>query len=578
MTRPGVGSYRMSSNGHPSPAVPAAPPEPVPVDGRPLTRREKFRLIVKVVELRLRFVALMAITGLGFAYWDTIANRYDKWMRPPADRHATATGIEFYCPMHPSVVQDEPGACPICGMPLAKRKKGEKAPLPEGVTARVRLNPARIAQAGIRTAEVGYAPLSRTLTTVGYVGFDERRLANVASKVPGRSRVETLYADFTGMVVKAGEPLAELYNPELALAVQELLLVRRSERASPPPQTVAARALLGDRIDMVRNSSDKLKRWGITQDQIDAILREGKADFKVPILSPIGGTLVKKNVVAGQEVGEGYPMFEVADLTHVWVQAQVFERQMGLVHEGQPAEATVEAFPGETFPGRLAFIQPTLDPSTRTVEVRFDLENPGNRLRPGMFASVTLKTPVAETPAFRSRLASGRRDGHQGHLASLTVEEQKNCPVTSLKLGAMGDPVSTEVEGRKVWTCCGDCPPKLKAQPAKYLARLEPPPRDEVLSVPESAVIDTGDRKVVYVEAEPGVFEGRAVVLGPRIGDRFPVLEGLAPGEKVAAAGTFLIDAESRLNPGTSSGGTPPAPAGDSSRSAVVPAASPHVH
>ena len=121
--------------------------------------------------------------------------------------------------------------------------------------------------------------------------------------------------------------------------------------------------------------------------------------------------------------------------------------------------------------------------------------------------------------------------------------------MTSLKLGSMGDPIAVEVEGRKIWTCCSDCPPKLKAEPAKYLARLAPPPRDEVLSVPESAVIDTGSRKIVYVESEPGVFEGREVVLGPRIGDRFPVLEGLAPGEKVAAAGAFLIDAESRLNP-----------------------------
>ena len=566
----------MSSTGHPGPADRAAPPELASVDGPSLTRWQKFRLVVKVVELRLRFVALMAITGLGFAYWDTIANRYDKWMRPQAERHAAASGIEHYCPMHPGVVQDEPGSCPICGMPLARRKKGEKAALPEGVIARVQLDSARIAQAGIRTAEVGYAPLSQTLTTVGNVGFDERRLANIASKVPGRSRVETLYADYTGKVVKAGEPLAELYNPELAQAVQELLIARRSERATAPPQSVAARALLGDRVDMVRLSSEKLKRWGITQGQVDAILVEGKADFKVPILSPIGGTVVRKNVVAGQEVGEGYTMFEVADLSHVWVQAQVFEHQMGLVREGQPAEATVEAFPGEAFPGRLAFIQPTVDPATRTVEVRFDLENPGNRLRPGMFASVTLRTPMAETPAFRSRVAAGRPAGHPGRLASLTAAEQGNCPVTSLKLGAMGDPISTEVDGRMVWTCCGACPPKLKAQPAKYLARLAPPPRDEVLSVPESAVVDTGDRKVVYVEAEPGVFEGRVVVLGPRTGDRFPVLDGLAPGEKVAAAGTFLIDAESRINPGTA--GTPPAPAETSARSAVAPSAPPHRH
>ena len=165
---------------------------------------------------------------------------------------------------------------------------------------------------------------------------------------------------------------------------------------------------------------------------------------------------------------------------------------------------------------------------------------------------------------------------------SPTVEEQKICPVTGAKLGSMGDPIAVEVEGRQVWTCCPACPPKLKAQPAKYLARLEPPPRDEVLSVPESAVIDTGTRKVVYVESEPGVFEGREVVLGPRTGNRFPVLEGLAPGEKVAAAGAFLIDAESRINPGAAAAnpgeGATPKAGMTQPRSAAAPTQGAHRH
>ncbi len=166
-----------------------------------------------------------------------------------------------------------------------------------------------------------------------------------------------------------------------------------------------------------------------------------------------------------------------------------------------------------------------------------------------MFATVTLEAPVSELPAFRSRLAAARPADGRIQLLNLTVEKQQDCPVTKAKLGSMGPPLAADVEGGKVWTCCKACPPKLKAAPAKYLARPAPPPRDEVLSVPESAVIDTGTRKVVYVESEPGVFEGRPVVLGPRVGDRFPVLEGLEPGENVAAAGAFLIDAESRLNP-----------------------------
>jgi Cu(I)/Ag(I) efflux system membrane fusion protein len=548
-----------------------------------LTRWQKVRLVIKVVELRLRFVALMTITGLVFAYWDTIWNRYDKWMRPAALQHAAAVGLEFYCPMHPHVVQDQPGSCPICGMPLARRKKGEMPVLPEGVTARIVLAPSRVEQAGIKTVEVAYAPMTQAVTTLGYVAFDERRMASIVSKVPGKSRVEKLYINVTGENVDAGQPLAELYSPELSQAIQELLNATRRAAPSIEPQTEIGRSLGIDRHEMVRASAEKLKRWGITQAQIDEILVKSKADFTFRILSPKSGHVFKKNVVEGQEVPEGYPMFEVIDLDTVWVQAQVYEHQLGPIHEGQAALATVEAFPGEAFSGQLEFIQPHLDPTTRTVEVRYTLRNPGHRLRPGMFATVTLSTPIADLPAFRDRAAASESPaaGVPVQRAILTAAEQKNCPVTEAKLGSMGDPIAVQVDGRRVWTCCAACPPKLKAQPAKYLSRLEAAPRGQVLSVPESAVVDTGTRKVVYVESEPGIYEGREVVLGPRSGDRFPVLEGLAPGEKVAAAGAFLIDAESRLNPAATSTNSGEAPAQahpDSARSSPGSIPAPHRH
>lgn len=533
----------MSPNDAPGGVGPVLPDPGLPAEPT-LTRWQKFRLVVKVVELRLRFIALMAITGLVFAYWDTIWNRYDKWMRPTAEKAAVASGIEYYCPMHPNIIRSEPGHCPICGMPLAKRKKGEKMVLPEGVTARVQLAPFQIGQAGIRTAEVAYSSLTETVTAVGTVEFDERHLASIASKIRGMARVEKLYVNFTGQNVEAGATLAELYSPELYQAIQELLLSRRSAREAPRLQSALGRSVLGDPQEMIRLAGEKLKLWGLTQAQIDQILEQGKSEYRIPIIAPIGGHIVKKNIVEGQYVAEGQALFEVADLHTVWVKAQVFEDEVGLVHVGQAVEARVEALPGQTFPGKVAFVQPHLDPATRTVEVRYDVDNPGHRLRPGMFATVTLRTPVAETPMFRDRLASVRP-------ASLTVEEQKVCTVTGAKLGSMGPPVPVEVEGRKLWACCEGCPPELKANPAKYLAKLAAAPKDGVLSVPESAVIDTGALKVVYVETEPGVFEGRKVVLGPRSGDRFPVLEGLSPGERVATAGAFLIDAESRLNPAT---------------------------
>ena len=514
-----------------------------------LTRRQKVRMVFKVVELRLRFIAIMAATGLVFGYWDTIKNHYEKWTRPPGHARIAASDVEYYCPMHPTVIQPEPGSCPICGMPLSKRKVGEKETLPPGVVSRLALSPSRVIQAGIRTTEVAYAPLKESIVTVGSVTYDERQLARISSKAKGMSRIETLLVNVTGQSVKAGEPLATLYSPELYQATRELLIAHRSAKERPPAQTAFGRSLLGNEAEMVALSREKLARWGITARQVDEILATGKAEYDLPILSPISGIVTRKNVVEGQYVAEGEAMFEIADLSHVWVHAQVYENQFSALKLGQTVEAKVEAYPGEVFRGTVAFIAPELNPQTRTVDVRYDLGNADFRLRPGMFATVTLQTPVADTPAFRSRLADAGSKRPHATQASLTVDEQKICPVTNLKLGAMGEPVRVEVSGSKVWTCCDACLPKLKARPAKYLVRLAPAPKDEVLTVPESAVIDTGSKKIVYVETDPGVFEGREVILGPISGDRYPVLDGLASGESAATAGSFLIDAENRLNP-----------------------------
>jgi Cu(I)/Ag(I) efflux system membrane fusion protein len=211
------------------------------------------------------------------------------------------------------------------------------------------------------------------------------------------------------------------------------------------------------------------------------------------------------------------------------------------------------------------------------LSVRYDLENPDGKLQPGMFATVTLKTPLADTPAFRSKTASSPT-ARSGRSTSTSIEEQKICPVTEAKLGSMGEPIPVQLASRKVWVCCGGCPDKLRAEPARYLARLEPGPADGILSVPESAVIDTGDRKIVYVEAEPGVFEGRQVVLGARIGDRFPVIEGLSPGDRVAASGAFLIDAETRLNQGAAAPSEPAPQASDRPARSATSSGGAHRH
>lgn len=545
-----VGPFWIDSRGGSGGAGRLGETPPAPPVATGLSRGRKVLMVLKVVELRLRFIALLVATGLVFGYWDTIWNHYAKWTRPAREPIASAPDFEFYCPMHPNVVQSEAGSCPICGMPLSKRKKGDPSSNADGV-ARVELAPFRVRQAGIRTLEVGYAPLLETISTVGYVEHDERLLRRIDSKIPGRSRVEKLHVNFEGMPVQAGQLLAEVYAPELDAALRELLLNQRHAEEAAASRSSYSGQLQKDARELVKLSTEKLTRWGIGQAQIDEVLRTRRAEINIPITSPIGGHILEKNVVEGQYVAEGDPMFVVADLGQVWIRAKVFEDQIPLIRVGQEVEATVPAYPGEVFAGRVAFLYPHLDPATRTIDVRYDIENPGHRIRPGMFATVTIKTPVSDLPAFRDRVAQAPKA--RMSLASLTVAEQEICPVTMQKLGSMGDPVPVDLKEGKVWTCCGACTDKVEKSPAKFLARLQGPPKDQVLSVPESAVIDSGSRTLVYVEVQPGVFEGREVVLGPRSGDRYPVLDGLMPGESVAAAGAFLIDAETRLNPAAGS-------------------------
>ena len=470
-------------------------------------------------------------TGLVFGYWDTLANRFEKWRRPPGETHKDGDRIEYFCPMHPSVVLLTPDQCPICGMPLSRRVRGAATFTPEGVLSQVRLTPGRVAQAGVRTVPVGFTRQDEQLTTVGYVGFDESRCFQVASNARGHLRVDRLYALSVGVAVQAGQPLAKLYGYDVSQAIRVYLDAIAERRPGPEPPSGPRPVPLGDLEERVRLAAEGLKVLGVRQDQIDALAAGSRSSELLPLLAPISGHVIRKVVYEGQYVSEGAVLYEIADLSRVWVVAQVFEDELGRVEVGGRIDATVPTFPGEVFPGRVALIAPALDPVTRTAAVRFELDNPGHRLRPGMFATVSLS------------LAPERR-APRGQV-------QTTCPVSGLRLGSMGRPLPVEVGARKVWVCCEGCVPKLKSKSANYLAGLNASSADGVLSVPETAVIDTGSRKVVYVEASPGLFEGRAVTLGPRAGDSYPVLAGLAPGERIAAAGAFLIDAESRLNPAT---------------------------
>jgi Cu(I)/Ag(I) efflux system membrane fusion protein len=456
--------------------------------GAPHTRRQKLILVGLVILKRMRFIAILAGVGLFIGKWDTVLNYWDKWTQPrSAAVHELEPGHEFYCPMDPQVVRAnyEPNGdvpkCPICGMPLSERKKGETAKLPAGITARVQLSPERIQLAGIKTVPVEYRPVARETKTVGYVTFDESRLSRIVSRVEGY--VEKLYVDETFTVVHKGDPLAEIYSPELYSTARELVLASRA----------------GGVGDLAAAARNKLLLLGVSRQEIDGIVASGQPSPALVIRSPQTGHVVDKKIVVGSSVEAKMTLFEVADLSTVWIEAAVYEKDIPFLQVGQKVEVTVEACPNRTFTGKLALVHPHVETATRTNPIRLTLDNPQHELRPGMFATVRINTPLE------------------------SIEPYKTLAAKSARVILAG-------------TSAADAPPQY-----------------EFLVVPERAVVDTGSKKVVYVERQPGMFEGVEVELGPRQSEYYPVLKGLKAGDQVAAAGGFLIDAETRLNPAAAS-------------------------
>jgi Cu(I)/Ag(I) efflux system membrane fusion protein len=476
-----------------------------------------FDFIVLVKLARLRFIAVLAVIGVVITQWDLLAAYYDKWTRRAEMSGGVTSDVEWFCPMHPAVVRDNgKEKCPICFMPLSKRKKGEthEEVLPPGVVNRVQLSPYRVVLAGINTYRIDYQPLTKEITAVGYVEFNERAVKNVSARVKGR--IDELIVNETGQMVDAGDVLASLYSPELNVTMQTMLDAQKR----------------GNR-DLVESNRNRLQLLGISDDQIDGVLNAGKANTHLRIRAPIAGHVIKKYVREGQYVDEGTPLYDVADLSTVWIQAQIYEDDLAflpaeqahkpgtqLFNDPLAVTATTRAYPDEVFHGLLTFIYPHVDQQTRTVTVRFELDNPGHRLRPGTTATVRIKVPPREIRALAQAVGS-------------------NPDIYKLDLLDQG----------------------------------------LVIAVPESSVIDTGSQTIVYRQTLPGVYEGVKVELGPRMSGPeevpfFPVLRGLAIGELVVTSGSFLVDAETRLNPAAGSiyfGGSSGSKGGGSGGSTVRP-------
>jgi multidrug efflux pump subunit AcrA (membrane-fusion protein) len=403
----------------------------------------------------------------------------------------------YTCGMHPQVVQDKPGNCPICGMKLTPiRKQAEPAkggssassgerkikyykstmmpgevrqapgkdtmgmdmvPVYEDEAAAaasqaIEIDPVTTQTMGIRTATVTRGALRRTIRTVGAIDYNETALEDVTTKFKGW--IEKLYVDATGQQVHRGDPLFDIYSPELYSAQREYSLALEQGTNASGGSSLRVSALT------------KLQFFDISAGQIAELERTGQPTKTMRIVAPMDGVVVEKMVVQGQMVDPGMKLYRLADLGLVWVQAQIYEQDLAYVKLGQEATVTLSYLPDREFRGRVTYVYPDVDEKTRTARVRMEFHNPGFFLKPGMFATVLVS------------------------------------------------------------------------------AELEP----SVLLVPDMAVLRSGEKNTVFVALAEGKFEPRTVTLGPQAeNDMYQVISGLKEGERIVTSGQFMLDSESQL-------------------------------
>lgn len=300
--------------------------------------------------------------------------------------HAAERRDLWTCPMHPQIVRDRPGTCPICNMSLVRRQvtvpdaAAEPSPAVPGL-APLTLDPDRLRLAGVRTVAATHQTLSDPVRAVATVAADETRVVRVQTRFSGW--IEELKADQTGQRVRKGDVLAGIFSRELFTAQEELLQAAEWARTGGDE---AARKLH-------MQARRRLELLGVASEEIDAIEARGAAIRALPIRSPISGFITGKSVLRGTYVDPGTELFEIADLSRVWTWADVYERDLASVAVGQTARLTVRALPGKVFEGRVAFVEPAVDPRTRTLRARVELPNPGFVLKPGLYGELVIETP-----------------------------------------------------------------------------------------------------------------------------------------------------------------------------------------
>lgn len=412
--------------------------------------------------LWIGFLLSLILGGVGLGYW------YRRELHPARSgshlsegNHEEAAQAVYYCPMHPEYTSDRPGECPICGMTLVKREepKPEEAHSEAFPPGTVRIDPRKQQLIGVTVGEVTFGPITHTIRTVGKITYDETKIARVHAKIEGW--IEKVHVDFVGKFVRKGQPLLEIYSPELVATQQELLLALRAKELLGRS---SYRDVASGAASLYEASRKRLEFWDIPEEEIQRIQRRGEPLRTLTLYAPVSGYVLARNAFERQRVTPETELYTIADLSTVWVLVDIYEYEAPMVRLGQKATMTLPYFPGEVFHGRVVYIYPQLDNTTRTLKVRLEFPNPGLRLKPDMYADVQLQISYGQQ-----------------------------------------------------------------------------------LSVPEEAVLDSGTEQIVFVAHEGGYFEPRRVRVGPKVANRYIILSGLKPGERIVTSGNFLVDSESRL-------------------------------
>ncbi len=459
-------------------------------------------------------MAAAALILVVFGFW--LRGFFVSSSAPAMDPHAghAHAGEEakpevWTCSMHPQIRLPKPGLCPLCNMDLIPA--GDDETLSTGGPRELTVSAAAANLMDVETVPVERKVVTATVRMVGKVEYDETRLAYITAWIPGR--LDRLFVDYTGVPVRDGDHMVSLYSPQLLSAQEELLqAIKAVETINASSSSLMRETTTGT----AQAAREKLRLWGLTAPQIAEIEQSGTVGDHMTIYAHTGGIVIHKNAVEGMYVKEGTRIYTIADLSQVWVKLDAYESDLGWLRYGQKVEFTTVAYPGVTFAGTVAFIDPVLDERTRTAKIRVNVANPDGKLKPEMFVKAVVHADIAGG----------------GRVMDAALAGQWMCP--------MHPEIVKDESGR-----CDICEMPLVTTESLGYTSADEAPTDKPLVIPVSAALVTGTRAVVYVQKADGdtpTFEGREIVLGPRAGDYYLVRSGLEEGELVVVKGNFKID------------------------------------